>query len=110
MPNIQDGPRTPLFEPITLEGNTAVNQLVAFGISDEMSAALEHAPVGNCTSWGIPFEIEELVALKEQMVLVQFRPKLVQWLIFMHTIKRLQYTQAATSKLPFKPSLDLRAC
>jgi hypothetical protein len=96
MPNIQDGPKTPLFTPITLEGNTTINQLVSLGISDEMSSALEYAPVGNCTSWGIPFEIEELVALREQVVLVQFSPKQAQWLIFMHT----------SDLRPFEPGSD----
>jgi hypothetical protein len=61
--------------------------LTSLGISDEMAAALEHAPQGDCVCWGIPFEIGDVVAIAEQgqAVSVELNPTTAQWLIFMHT-------------------------
>ena len=56
MPSVQDGPRSPLFAPLSLQGNVALSNLADVGLSDEMTAALEHAPSGDCVAWGIPFE------------------------------------------------------
>jgi hypothetical protein len=49
-----------------------------------MSAALEHAPGGACVGWGIPFEIDDVVAITSQAVSVELSPVTAQWLVFMH--------------------------
>ena len=46
MPSINDGPSSPLFTPLPFEGNVSLAKLAEAGISDEMAAALEHAPSG----------------------------------------------------------------
>jgi hypothetical protein len=55
------------------------------GVSEEMAAACEHAPVGNCTAWGIPFEVGDAVALTDESVSVELPPTVAPWLVFMHT-------------------------
>jgi hypothetical protein len=49
-----------------------------------MSAAREQAPRGSGTSWGIPFEIGEVIALQDQPVSVALSPTTARWLVFMH--------------------------
>jgi len=85
MPGVQDGPSSPLFTPLSLRGNVPLSKLADVGISDEMSAALEHAPNGDCVAWGIPFEIEDVVVIADQVVSVEPSPTVTQWLVFMHT-------------------------
>jgi hypothetical protein len=85
MPSVKDGPSSNLFAPLLLKGNVALSRLTDIGISDEMSAALEHAPGGDCVGWGIPFDIRDVVAIKDKVVSVNFGPTLAQWLVFMHT-------------------------
>jgi hypothetical protein len=50
-----------------------------------MSAAVEHAPSGECVGWGIPFAVEDLVVLVDEAVTVELDPTEAQWLVFMHT-------------------------
>ena len=76
MPNVQDGPKSSLFTPLLLRGNVALAKLAEVGIPDEMAAALEYAPRGDCVGWGIPFEIENVVALSDQVVSVELNPTL----------------------------------
>ncbi len=85
MPSVKDGPSTSLFVPLLLKGNVALSKLTSVGISDEMSAALEHAPSGDCVCWGIPFQVEDVVAIKDQAVSIELSPAVAQWLVFMHT-------------------------
>ena len=85
MPSVQDGPSLPLFEPLSLKGNVSLSKLAGPGLSDEMLAALEHAPSGDCVGWGIRFEIGDVVAISDQAVTVDLIPVVTQWLVFMHT-------------------------
>jgi hypothetical protein len=85
MPSIQDGPSSSRFTPLPLQGNVALPELTGAGISEEMAAALAAAPDGVCVSWGIPFEIQDVVAIKDRAISVELRPTLAQWLVFMHT-------------------------
>ena len=85
MPSVKDGPSSNLFDPLPLKGNVTLSDLADIGISDEMSAALEHAPNGACVGWGIPFEIGDVLAIKDHAVTVEFSPVVAQWLVFMHT-------------------------
>jgi len=92
MSAIHDGPASPHFTPLTLEGNANLSRLAGsremdtpFGMSSDMSAALAHAPSGACVSWGIPFEIGPVVILSGQPLSIQIRPILARWLVFLHT-------------------------
>jgi hypothetical protein len=85
MSNIQDGPSSPLFASLPLKGNVTLSELANLGISKEMAKASEHAPSGACVAWGIPFEVEDVVAITEEVVAVEFSPTVAQWLVFMHT-------------------------
>jgi hypothetical protein len=83
--SVRDGPVSSLFTPLPFKGNMGLSELTDVGVSDEMAAALEHAPTGNCVDWGIPFEIGDVVMLKDEAVSVDFSPTTAQWLVFMHT-------------------------
>ncbi len=85
MSSFQDGPSSPLFSPLPFKGSVPVSQLAEAGLSDEMVAALEHAPWGACVAWGIPFEIGDVVALKHEPVTIDLKPTKARWLVFMHT-------------------------
>jgi hypothetical protein len=85
MPSVIDGPSSPWFKPVPLKGNYSLAQLREAGISEDMGSALDHAPSGACVAWGIPFEIEHVVALGDQAVSVPLDPLQAEWLVFMHT-------------------------
>ena len=85
MPTVKDGPSSNLFDALPLRGNVAIPDLAGIGISDKMSAALEHAPGGACVGWGIPFEIGDVLAIKDRAVTVEFGPVVARWLVFRHT-------------------------
>ena len=79
MPIVQDGPCSALFTPVSLKGNTPLAKLADLGVSDEMAAASEHAPSGDCVAWGIPFEIGDVVAISDQVVPVELDPTVTRW-------------------------------
>ena len=82
MPRNQDGPRSPLFNPITLNGNASLPDMADLGVSEELAKAYEHAPVGDCVAWGIPFEVGDVVALSVESVSVELPPIVAPWLVF----------------------------
>lgn len=87
MPAIIDGPPSPHFRPLPLQGNAdftnRANAPVA--ISAEMQAAQVHAPRGACVSWGIPFDISSALVLAGRPVVVNIEPARASWLVFLHT-------------------------
>ena len=85
MPQVQDGPRTTRFAPLPFQGNIALADLPGDGISPQMAAALADAPTGECTGWGIPFRVGDVILLRGEPVYVEFPPAMAQWLVFMHT-------------------------
>ena len=85
MSTIQDGPASVLFAPVRFQGNTSLAGLAQQGISAEMAAAIEHAPSGLCTAWGIPFQVEDVLLLSDQPIRVEIQPTTARWFIFMHT-------------------------
>jgi hypothetical protein len=85
MPRFQDGPFSCLFSPLPLKGNASLSELAEIDISEEMAQALDFAPTGFCTGWGIPFEIGNVVTLKDRAVSIDFPNTTVPWLVFMHT-------------------------
>ena len=85
MPTTKDGPISPAFKPLSFQGAVSFSQLAAAGLSPELTAAIEHAPVGDTVAWGIPFQIGNAVLIKEQPVTVDLAPTTAPWLIFLHT-------------------------
>ncbi len=121
MPSFHDGPSSPLFAPLSYRADATPTDLAGAAddapaaISPEMAAALEHAPSGQCTAWGIPFEIGDVLLVSDQAVsldrpdvrpsavgsircipagtsdrrhlagTIALPPTLAQWLVFMHT-------------------------
>ena len=85
MSKIGDGPRSPLFSPIQINGNASLPDLADWGLSGEMMAAAEAAPCGKMVSWGIPFEIGNVVILKDEVVAFDIDLGKAGWLVFMHT-------------------------
>ena len=67
--DFRDGPRSQQFKPLRLHGNATLDDLQNVGVSQEMAEVLVHAPHGDCVGWGIPFEINDVVALAEEQTL-----------------------------------------
>ena len=65
MRNIKDGPSSSLFRHVPFKSGMAFSDLRDLGVSNEMREAAEHAPSGQCVGWGIPFEIGDVIALRE---------------------------------------------
>jgi hypothetical protein len=82
---IRDGPASPQFAPVRLAGNMTLEELVALPLSEAMRAALPHAPRGAGVSWGIPWEIDRVVALADAPVTVPLAPTRAKWFVFVHT-------------------------
>ena len=85
MISVNDGPTTQHFRPVPLGGGVTSAHLPSVGISEEMAAALEYAPTGPCSAWGIPFEIGDAVVLKDEAAAFAVEPTTARWFIFMHT-------------------------
>ncbi|MBN1890064.1 MAG: CehA/McbA family metallohydrolase [Thermoflexales bacterium] len=83
MSSIKDGPSSRFFWPLPFEGGVSPSELS--GISEKMTAALPHAPGGECVSWGIPFTIGRLVPIQGEAITVTFSPTTAGWLVFLHT-------------------------
>jgi hypothetical protein len=77
-----DGPSSPYFAPLKLQAGSTGNQV---SLSDAIRAALERAPAGAWTSWGIPFEIGKPIVLANAPVEVAIAPLKARWLVFLHT-------------------------
>jgi len=82
----QDGPVSPNFSALPMQGNVSLEGLEASEqVSERLRQAAKHAPRGHCVAWGIPFEIGEAVLLADQPVEVDFTPFRAEWLVFLHT-------------------------
>jgi hypothetical protein len=85
MHTMKDGPSSPHFRIVPFKGNVTLSGLRDFGVSAEMAQAADHAPSGQCVGWGIPFEIGDVVAIRNRPVTIEFAPLVARWLVFMHT-------------------------
>jgi len=104
-PKFEDGPPSPLFEVVSFIGNRSASDLNVGEISQEMKNAGEAAPIGQTTSWGIPFKIEsKILFLKDEEVNIQFTPFSSKWLVFLHTSDRqpLKKDENGLYEKPFK--------
>jgi hypothetical protein len=82
----QDGPRSPLFEPVPIEGNVGIDRLGSLGVSARMLESTGSAPRGEVTSWGIPFSVGDTVCLLQHApVSLSFGPVSGRFWMFMHT-------------------------
>ncbi|MBC7234612.1 MAG: CehA/McbA family metallohydrolase, partial [Chloroflexi bacterium] len=85
MPSLHDGPRSPLYRPLMIQGQVAPGDLPLAGVSEEMAQAAAHVLSGECTCWGIPFRIDRLVLLRDRPITLNLDPLRTGWLVFMHT-------------------------
>ncbi len=85
MSNTQDGPSSSLFTALTFEGNVTLADLATFTKSHEMAKALEYAPRGKCVSWGIPFLVDDMIAIADEAVTIDCELTKARWFIFTHT-------------------------
>lgn len=69
----KDGPCSSNFGPLPIKGNSTFSNLSKAAISEEMKEALEHAPREFCVSWGIPFQIDKVVLIKEKEALFSIK-------------------------------------
>ena len=85
MPSHHDGPQSQHFKPLSFKGNANLQTVENSPLSKEMQEALEHASIGSCTAWGIPFQVNEVVILDHQPVQIDLPPTQARWLVFLHT-------------------------
>ena len=81
----QERPSSSLFTPLAFKGNSPLCKLADRGISNAMSAASVHAPTGKRVAWGIPFEIGDVLVVKDQDISMELSRTKAKWLVFMHT-------------------------
>ncbi|MER9222957.1 CehA/McbA family metallohydrolase [Mesorhizobium sp. M0644] len=81
----RDGPVSPLFRPISFDGNFSFEELAGHqDVSAELAQAAPFAHSGSCVAWGIPFEIGRPIFLKDQAVTVEISPTAARWFVFLH--------------------------
>lgn len=86
MPELNDGPASPLFAPLRFTGGAAIARLPGRGLSEALRDALPHAPSGACVCWGIPFRVGRRIAhAATGPVTLRFAPVRAPWLVFLHT-------------------------
>ena len=94
MPEAHDGPHSPYFTVLPIQGNANLAGWTSagsgqdsgiLGMSPEMAAALKAAPGGYCVCWGIPFEIGDGIVLSDAPVSIDINPVKARWLVFLHT-------------------------
>lgn len=81
----RDGPASPLFRPVSFDGNFSFEELAGHqDVSTELARAAPFAHSGSCVAWGIPFEIGRPVFLKDRAVTVKIASTAAQWFVFLH--------------------------
>jgi hypothetical protein len=85
MPRFQDGPASPLFEPLRIRGNVTMRQLAEAPVSQLMRDHSIHAPTGECTCYGIPFALNRIVLVQDAPVRIPLKGVSGRWLVFLHT-------------------------
>jgi hypothetical protein len=80
-----DGPASPHFTPITLEGNTSLSVLAQSDLSQRLRANAGRAPSGDCVCWGIPFRVDRIAVVRNDAVRLGWPELRSAWLVVMHT-------------------------
>lgn len=68
-----------------------------------MVEALPHAPTGVCVAWGIPFQIDQVILLKDGVVEVPLPPIKTRWLVCLHTSDTQPLETNASGFIPASP-------
>ena len=85
IPGFYDGPQSTLFKEILFNGNSDLSSVKDL-VSPGMAEAVQYAPAGHGTAWGIPFHIpDKLLFIKDQSFEQQVSPFSAKWLVFLHT-------------------------
>ena len=93
-PSLYDGPSSPLFNMVTISGNEEYYKIPESILSERMVNAVEHAPTGQGTAWGIPFNIaRQIILIKDEPVSVHVTPFSAKWLVFLHTSDEMDMEQ-----------------
>jgi hypothetical protein len=79
-----DGPASRCFRPVLLPGGEPPEELKG-RISEDMAGMIPEAPRGEAVIWGIPFQLDGVLLVKDQPVSVALEPFQAGWLVFLHT-------------------------
>jgi len=91
---LYDGPQSPLFNTISINGNISVSNLTDSIVSNRMTEAASAAPNGNGIAWGIPFTIgSKVLHLKNEVININVAPFSGKWLVFLHTSDQITLPQ-----------------
>jgi hypothetical protein len=85
MASQNDGPASPYFSPVRVASKTTFSALAKLGVSASMQRAIEAAPRGVCTGWGIPFAIKRPLVARDHAVTIDLDALRAEWLVFLHT-------------------------
>jgi hypothetical protein len=85
---LRDGPRTKQFSPVPLAGNIDFDALAQYGVSERMVKTIPEAPRASMACWGIPFEVNRPVVLRDEVVTEKIPAGNLDWLVFLHTTDR----------------------
>jgi hypothetical protein len=87
-----DGPWTPNFTAVPLDGNVGFDTLPKAVLSEEILEAAAHAPRGTGAAWGLPFTVDLPILIREFPVAATIPETQAEWLVFMHTSDRRPLT------------------
>jgi hypothetical protein len=79
-----DGPASSSFFPVALTGGRQVTEVPKELVSDRLLTAFGEAPRGDCVCWGMPFSVDEPIAIADRTVDLTARV-CSEWLVFLHT-------------------------
>ena len=82
---ITDGPASPLFTPIPIEGSHALADLEHSDLTQSLRNNIRYAPRGDCVCWGIPFRIGRVVLVQEKSWEIKWSGLSAACIVFMHT-------------------------
>lgn len=84
-PPRSDGPRSPLFTPLAMSGNTRLDEMRQSDLPELLREKLPLAPDGDCVCWGIPFSVDRVALVRAEPVALSWPEARAPWLICMHT-------------------------
>ena len=93
MPLMIDGPASPLFRPLGLDGNMSLDRLADTHVSQEMVDSAKFAPTGSCVHWGIPFEVDSLVLATDAAISIDLSGVEARWLVIDHVVDLSEQNQ-----------------
>ena len=104
IPMISDGHASALFEPLNIKGNSKLSGIDSTSVSVKMAESVKYATKEKTVSWGIPFNITEVILLKDKTFKLDFTPVSGKWIVFMHTADQheLKRDPSGFFEKPFK--------